>query len=88
MLPEADRRGSTAGQPKWTNQQIHRVLEECWLIAFDCVSHELQNPADNKQQQSPAPVEEEQRQRKHYERNANAVRQSIQRMLMLRFVVL
>ena len=51
------------------------------------MTDKLENPANNKQQQRPAPVEEEERQRDDNHRNADAVRQPVHRVPMLGFVV-
>ena len=73
--------------PKWSNQKIDRVSEEGRLISLDRVSHELQDPTGDEQQQRPAPVEKEQRQRDDNHRYPDTVRNPVQRVLMLRFVV-
>jgi hypothetical protein len=57
------------------------------LIPFDRMADKLKNPTNNKQQKRPAPVEEEERQGDNNHRNADAVRQPVQRMLMFRFVI-
>src|SRR6266487_3824409 len=64
------------------------MLEKRRLITFNRVTHKLQRPADDQQRQRPAPVEEKQRQRDHNQRNAYAMRKSVQRMPMLGLVVL
>lgn len=51
------------------------------------MADKLKNPSGNKQQQSPAPIEEEEWQRDDNHRNAEAVRQAVQRMPVLGFVV-
>jgi hypothetical protein len=63
------------------------MLEKRRLITFNRVTHKLQRPADDQQRQRPAPVEEKQRQRDHNQRNADAMRKSVQRMPMPGFVV-
>ena len=86
-LREADDRCGPAQEPEWSNQEINGVSEEGRLIAFDSVSDELQYPARDEQPQRPTPVEKEERQRDDDERNADAVRQTVQRMLVFGFVV-
>lgn len=51
------------------------------------MANELKSPANDKHEQRPAPVEKEQRQRNYNHRYADAVRQLIERMLMLSFVI-
>ena len=51
------------------------------------MSNELKDPAGNKQQQRPTPVQKEERQRDDNHRDADAVRQPVQRMLVLGFVI-
>ena len=74
MMPgESDCRGGAAHEPQWSNEEINRVPEEGRLIAFDRVSYELENPADDKEREGPAPVEEEEGQRDDDQRNTDAV---------------
>ena len=84
---EAECRGGPAQEPKWSNKEIHRVLEEGGLVSLDRVSNELQNPAGDKQHEGPAPVKKEERQRDDDHRNADAVGETVQRMLVFGFVV-
>ena len=63
------------------------MLEKRRLITLDRMPHKLQRPAGDLQRQRPTPVEEKQRQRDSNQRNADAMRESIQRMPVLRFVV-
>lgn len=84
---ESDGRGRTTQKPPGTNQQIHWVFEKGRLVAFDGVADELENPADDKQPERPTPVEKKQRQRNHNQRNADGVRQLVERMLVLGLVV-
>jgi hypothetical protein len=51
------------------------------------MTDELEDPTNQKQPQRPAPLEKEQWQRNHNHRNADAVSQFVQAMLMLGFVV-
>jgi len=51
------------------------------------VSNKLEYPTDNEESERPAPVEKEQRQRDDNHRYADAVREPVQRVLMLGFVV-
>jgi hypothetical protein len=51
------------------------------------MANELKNPTNHKQRERPMPAKKEQRQRDHNQGDANAVRQLIQRMLVLGFVV-
>jgi len=57
-------------------------------VPFNQVSDNLKGPANDEQRQSPAPVEEKERQRNYDEWNANAVCEFVQRMAVLGFVVL
>src|SRR5438270_13472792 len=75
-------------EPHWTYEQVRRVLEERWLIAFNRVSKKLKEPADDKERERPPPVEKEERQRDDDQRNAYAVREPVQRMPVLLFVIL
>jgi len=84
---EPNRRGGAPHEPEWSNQEVDRVFEEGGLIPFDRMSNKLKNPADNKQQQRPAPIEKEQRPRHGDHRYADAVTEPVQRMLMLGPVV-
>ena len=87
-LPAETKHSCGAAQdPKWSNQKIDRVSEEGRLISLDRVSHELQDPTGDEQQQRPTPVEEEERQRDDNHRYPDAVREPVQRVLVLRFVV-
>ncbi len=47
----------------------------------------LKRPANQEQTERPPPIEEEERQRNDNQRNANTVRQFIERMPVLSFVV-
>lgn len=51
------------------------------------MTHELQNPTDDEQRQRPAPVEKEQRQRNDNHRDADAVREPVERVLVFGFVI-
>lgn len=84
---DTDGGGGAAGQPHRADQQVHWVFEERGLVTFDRMTDKLQDPTDDKKRQRPAPVEKEQWERKHDHRNADAVRQFVQRMSMLGFVV-
>jgi hypothetical protein len=88
LFVETKHRCGPAQDPKWSNQKIDGVLEEGGLISFDRVSDKLQDPADAmNNSQRPAPVEKEERQRDDNQRYPDAVREPVQRMLMLGFVV-
>jgi len=52
------------------------------------VTNKLKNPPNNEKTQSPAPTKNEERQRQNNHRDADTVRQPIQRMLMFGFVVI
>jgi len=80
-----DRCGASR-EPEWSNQEIDGVSEESGLISFDCVSDKLQDPANDKQHQGPTPVEKEKRQRHDDRGDADAVRETVQRMLMFRLI--
>ena len=73
--------------PKWSYQKVDGIPEKGRLISFDRVSYKLQYPANDEQQQRPAPVEKEQRQGEDNHRYPDAVREPVQRVLMLRFVI-
>ena len=85
-LTEADNGSGSPQEPEWSNQEINGAFEERRLITFDRMTDELKDPADDEQRQSPAPTEEDKRQRDDDHRNADAVRQPVQRVLMLGFV--
>ena len=85
---KAEDRCRTTNQPQRTDKKIDRIAKERRLIAFDGVSDELKNPADDEQRQGRAPIEEKQRQRHDNHRNAERVAKLIQRMPMFGFVVL
>lgn len=75
--------------PKGASEQVHRILKEGRLIAFNRVAEELEPPADAKQRERPVPLdEEEERQANDDHRDADAVREPVQRMLMLLLVIL
>lgn len=84
---EADGRGRTTQQPPGSDQQVHGILEKGGSISLDGVANELKNPTNDKQGERPTPVKDKQRQRNHNHGNADAVRQLVQRMLMLGFIV-
>jgi hypothetical protein len=67
---------------------MYRIANECRLIAFNRMSHELKYPTDDKQCQRPTPTEEKQRQRHGNHRNPDRVRQPIERMPMPGFVII
>ena len=52
-------RGAT-DEPPWTDEQIKRIAKECRLIAFDCMTDDLKDPADDEHAQRPAPAHQEQ----------------------------
>jgi hypothetical protein len=83
-IVEAER---AAQQPAGTDQQVKRIAEEGGLVPLDHVAEKLKCPADNEQCKRPAPVEEKQRQRNDDQWNANAVREFVQRMAVLGFVI-
>jgi hypothetical protein len=87
MLYQPDGGSSPAQEPQRTNQQVERIPEEGRLIALNRVAEELKGPADNEQTERPAPAKKEQGQRDHNQRNADAVRQLVQPMLVPGFVV-
>ena len=64
------------------------IAEKGRLITFDRVAHKLKHPADGKQCQRPSPPEEEQRPRDRNHRDADCVAEFVQRVPMLRFVVI
>ncbi len=84
---EADDRRGAAHEPEWSNKEIDRVFEKGRLISFDRVSHELQNPADDEHPQRPPPVEKEEWQRYDDHRYADTMSKTVQRVLVLGFVV-
>jgi hypothetical protein len=61
-------------------------MEERRLIAFNRVPDELKYPPNDKEQQGPTPVEEKQWQGNDDQRDANAVRELVKRVTVLRFV--
>ena len=63
------------------------IAEECGLIALDRMTDELNYQADDEQRQSPRPTEEEKRKRHDDHRDANRMRQPVQRMPMPGFVI-
>ena len=67
-------------QPKWTYRSGLNALAKR-------MAQELQYPAGYEKGERPTPIEEKQRQRDNDQRNADAVRQLVQRMLVLCFVV-
>ena len=73
--------------PKRSHQKVGGIPEKGRLISLYRVSHKLQDPAGDEQQERPAPVEKEQRQRDDNYRYPDAVREPVQRVLMPRFVV-
>ena len=85
---EAERVSDAARDPRGADQQVHRILEECRLITLNQVAYELENPADDEQRERPPPVKEEDREAQDNHRDADAVRQPVQRMLMLLLVTL
>lgn len=64
------------------------VAKERRLIAFDYMADELKYPTNDEQSQRPTPTEEEHRQRHDNHRNPDRVRQTVERMPMLGFVVI
>lgn len=76
-------------KPHRACEQVHGILKEGRLIALNRVADELENPADDKERERPLPLdEEEERQGQDDHRDADAVREPVQRMLMLLFVIL
>lgn len=87
MFVETNHGYGSPHDPKRSDQQVDRVFEKGRLISLDRVSHKLKDPTDDEQQERPAPVEKEQRQRDDDHRYPDAVREPVQRVLMLRFVI-
>ena len=87
LLAETKHRCGPAQYPKWSNQKVDGVPEKGRLISLDRVSHELQDPPHDEEPQRPAPVDEEQRQRDDNHRYPDAVREPVQRVPVLGFVV-
>jgi hypothetical protein len=58
------------------------------LIAFDGMTYKLKYPTNYKKSESPPPAKEEQRQGYYDHRDANAMLQLVQGMLVLGFVAL
>ena len=64
--------------PDWTDQQVHRSLKECRMIAFDPVSQEQQRPSADKKSRSPDPFRQDQQsEADKNHRNPDAVQQLI-----------
>jgi hypothetical protein len=57
------------------------------LIALDGVPDELKNPPDDEERERPTPTEKEERQTHDDHRDADAMRQTIQRVRVLRLVI-
>jgi hypothetical protein len=74
-------------QPPRPDRQIDGTLKKGGLISFDRMTNKLKKPSGNKKRYGPPPIEKEQCQRDRYQGNADRVAESVQRVLMFRFVV-
>src|SRR5215204_3660892 len=84
---EADRRERAAQEPERADDEVDGVTEEGRAVALDGVPDELEDPPHDEQPQRPAPVPEEERQAQDNHRDADGMRQLVQRVLVLRLVV-
>src|SRR5215207_1840885 len=75
-------------EPDGADDEVHGVAEEGGAVALDGVPDELEDPAQYEEPERPAPVPEEERQAHDNHRNADGVRELVQRVLVLRLIVL
>ena len=73
-------------QPPRTDEEVDRILKEGGPISFNGVTDKLQDPANHKQRERPAPIEKEQQPRDRDQRNPDHMAESVHRMLVLGFV--
>src|SRR5215207_1101883 len=84
---EADGGERAAQEPERADEEVDWVAEEGRAVALDGVPEELEAPPRHEQPQRPAPVPEEERQAHDDHRDADGMRQPVQRVLVLRLVV-